>query len=628
MQNAIYSLQSILLRCAIDTKKAKIKIDELCEFVRDYSAEHYLDSKNLGKYRTISEEDLLKELEVLAGNDEVELYEGRDGKTVVCVFSYYTYVYENVYKRMESEARNSYPSFESLGQGFPSSALKECKLEEALPMLKSDKPSYKILSISLPHSLPVIIYPKTLPAINLVKIAIMKLYTMLIEKEHREYFLQKLRNANPNRTNSVNGFFSAFIKNPSSMLETLDGDAYYYWNQLCYFIRQDFEKGKANTSFEINVWQSITILELWFHMVKEGEIKNKKKEEVFRDLDGALARPPYFFTLPAILRFKSSRGTMIKDECTDAELQDFLKILTEAKDGKLPELLSIKIGSTETYFVKKSRVFPLIMRLANEAHDAVKEDLTMKWFYALRDFEKLPEMKDKIAFESAVHTSLERKSPVLNAILNAPFLPALNYEVDHSNDVMPIFIGGQLVPFSKILLLNPPAVLVRAKSMLPFWHFIPVISRILMLFRKRKQEKAEKKETLEPEEFEVNTAQSIPRFSSKLGKRGELRGVAAEICDNLIPQGTTLERELSSYLKRWNKMITKEGYDSLIKDVNSLIYDYIRRIIKTITPQTLNEERIDNLAKTLCKTPNMKKIDGKDNLFMYVKLYILQLLMQ
>lgn len=629
MQNAIYSLQSMLLRCAIDTKKAKIKIDELCEFIHEYSAEHYLDDKSLGKYRAISEEELLKEIELLAGNDDVELYEGREGKIVVCVFAYYTHVYENVYKRMEGEARNSYPSYESLGQGFPQSALKECKLEEALDMLNSGKPSYKMLSISLPHSLPVIIYPKTLPAINLVKIAIMKLYTMLIEKEHREYFLQKLRNANPNRMNSVNGFFSAFIKNPASMLENLEGDAYYYWNQLCYFIRQDFEKGKANTSFEINVWQSITILESWFHLAKEGEVKNKKKEDLFKDLDNALSRPPYFYTLSAILKFKNSRGTLIKDECTDAELQGFLKILTEPKGEKLPELLTFTLKSGEAYFVKKIRVFPLIMRLANEAHEAVKDDLTMKWFNAIRDFEKLPEMKDKIEFESAVRDSLEKKSPILNALLNAKFLPALNFEVDHSNDAMPIFIGGQLVPFSKILLLNPPIILARAKSMLPFWHFIPILSRILMLFRKRKQAKAAEKESLEPEEFEVSESKpTSSRFYSKFGKRGELRGAASEICDTLIPQGTTLERELSSYLKRWNKMITKEGYDSLVKDVNSLIYDYIKQIIKTITAQTLNEERVDNLAKTLCNTPNMKKIDGGDNLFMYVKLYILQLLMQ
>ena len=73
-------------------------------------------------------------------------------------------------------------------------------------------------------------------------------------------------------------------------------------------------------------------------------------------------------------------------------------------------------------------------------------------------------------------------------------------------------------------------------------------------------------------------------------------------------------------------MITKEAHASLTEDVNSLIRDYTRKVMRTISASTFTVDRVRTLAETLVKTPNMQKIKENDALTMYVELYILRLL--
>ena len=67
--------------------------------------------------------------------------------------------------------------------------------------------------------------------------------------------------------------------------------------------------------------------------------------------------------------------------------------------------------------------------------------------------------------------------------------------------------------------------------------------------------------------------------------------------------------------------------DNLTEDVNSLIRDYIRRIIRTIRASTFDRARVDNLTETLVDTPSLMKIKNRDALLAYVRLYIVKLIL-
>lgn len=376
--------------------------------------------------------------------------------------------------------------------------------------------------------------------------------------------------------------------------------------------------------------QAVAISEIWMMYLKEKASKIQVKQNALNELKKALARPPYFFSMESILKLKDSKGALLYGQYSEDDLKEFLqKITTECENNELPQVLVFKIESGARYFIYKNKVFQLVIRLANEAHDAIEKHLTDKWFKVLSQYEKLPEMKNDKDFEKCLKKEVRDLSPVLYALLNANFLTMLNYETDHSSQqeqpAFKIFSGGKLVPYSELLMLKNTTILSRAKIMLPFWYTIPIISWLASLFSRKKNVPAAK---TAQKEF---TADDIPddeetkpqKFTSK---KDAIQYAAKNVAEELIPSGSTIDRELDSYQKIWNKMITKEAHAALSEDVNSLIRDYTRKVLRTISAQSFDESRLRSLAEALVKTPNMQKIKEEDALTMYVELYILRLL--
>ena len=109
-------------------------------------------------------------------------------------------------------------------------------------------------------------------------------------------------------------------------------------------------------------------------------------------------------------------------------------------------------------------------------------------------------------------------------------------------------------------------------------------------------------------------------------RKEELKQAALDAEKHYVPDGSTLERELSSYEYAWNRMLSKQAKANLTEDVNALIRDYMRKILKTLRANNFTPERINNLADTLVKTPGMQKIQDQAELHMYVQLYMVKLI--
>ena len=364
--------------------------------------------------------------------------------------------------------------------------------------------------------------------------------------------------------------------------------------------------------------------------LKEKANAQQVREDALRELEAALARPPFFYSMDSILKIRDSKGALLYGQYNEDDLKEFLqKLTTESENNELPKILVFKVETGARYFIYKQRVFQLVVRLANEAHDTIEKDLTDKWFNSLSEYRKLPEMKDKKAFETVLKDEVRTLSPVLWSLLNANFLTMLNYENDHSENAnsFHIFSNGKLLPYSELLMLSNNSILSTAKIMLPFWHTIPILSWIMSMINSKKNEKKTRKKAIK--EF---SADDIPDDTPKqspgryVNKKEAVIEAARNVADELVPSGSTIDRELDSYLKLWNKMITKEAHASLTEDVNSLIRDYTRKVMRTISASTFTVDRVRTLAETLVKTPNMQKIKENDALTMYVELYILRLL--
>ena len=110
-----------------------------------------------------------------------------------------------------------------------------------------------------------------------------------------------------------------------------------------------------------------------------------------------------------------------------------------------------------------------------------------------------------------------------------------------------------------------------------------------------------------------------------VSRKVALRESARKLEEELVPSSSTLDRELQSYERTWNKLIGKTTHNNLTEDVNSLIRDYLRKVLRHIKSEGFNRERIENLADTLVKTPALQKIGETDAMLMYIQLYIVKL---
>lgn len=627
------NLGTILRHFATRQESAFVNIREFNEYLRKYAAKHLEEQPNLVQYIEIPEATLIKELEELASKHEVFITT-LAGKTVVVVITYYSVLYANRFKEIATNISIPFPTATDLPKQLPVEAIEKHEASDLIPQLQThqDLKSPLLYCLIMPRDVPSILFPACVPVHFLTRAAMAKIRHMLKKDEYHDYFQKKLKNANPSKEIGAQSFYTRFIQHPDNTDQTfdLDGDAFYFWNQLCFFIRQDFEKIKERTAEDTNVLQAISISEIWMMSLKEKASIQQKKEDALRELEAALARPPYFYSMDSILKLKDSKGALLYGQYNEEDLKDFItKLTSESENNELPKILVFKVETGARYFIYKKRVFQLVVRLANEAHDTIEKDLINKWFDSLSNYKKLAEMKDNKAFENVLKNEVKELSPVLWALLNANFLTMLNYETEHTEDAgtFHIFSGGRLLPFAELLMLSNSSILSTVKVMLPFWHSIPILSWIMGILSRKKQEKATQKKP--SKEF---TSDDIPDDSPKqspgryVNKKDAVIEAAKNVAEELIPSGSTIDRELDSYLKLWNKMITKEAHLSLTEDVNSLIRDYTRKVMRTISASTFTADRVRTLAEALVKTPNMQKIKESEALTMYVELYILRLL--
>lgn len=627
------NLSSILRNFATKQESPFVYIRDFCDYIKKYAAKNLEQQPNLVQYIEISESSLTKELEELASKHEVYLTT-QGGKPVVIVITYYSVLYANRFKDIISNITVPFPCVTDLPKQLPVEAIEKTDASEIIPKLQQeqDVKSPVLYCMMMPRDIPAILFPACVPVQFLTRAAMAKIRHMLKKDEYHDYFQKKLRNANPTKEIGSQTFYTRFLQHPDNADQTFDfnGDAFYFWSQLCYFIRIDFEKIKDRTIEDINVLQALSICEIWMMSLKEKANAQQVREDALRELEVALARPPFFYSMDSILKIRDSKGALLYGQYNEDDLKEFLqKLTTESENNELPKILVFKVETGARYFIYKQRVFQLVVRLANEAHDTIEKDLTDKWFNSLSEYRKLPEMKDKKAFETVLKDEVRTLSPVLWSLLNANFLTMLNYENDHSENAnsFHIFSNGKLLPYSELLMLSNSSILSTAKIMLPFWHTIPILSWIMSMINSKKNEKKPRKKAIK--EF---SADDIPDDTPKqspgryVNKKEAVIEAARNVADELVPSGSTIDRELDSYLKLWNKMITKEAHASLTEDVNSLIRDYTRKVMRTISASTFTVDRVRTLAETLVKTPNMQKIKENDALTMYVELYILRLL--
>lgn len=621
-------------------KNAVVDYRDFCDYLKRYSEHHIEEQPSLACYLEDPVPALQTELEKLIENRLVVLMATSPEKQGIVVIPYYIEKFAERYKDIATNPGLPFPSESDLPKGTPKEVVTRENASELIAKLLNhqelnDKTLYGLI---LPGNAPTILLPSNVSAVTLIEDAVGKIQNMLKKEEHHDYFLKKLTVSNPGRDVIIKNFFNAFVDRPDHSLETLSQttESFYLWNQLCFFIKQDYEKIKDYTQEDLSCLQAVYITEVGANHFKNEAAENAKKEGALKTLEGLLQKPPYYFTFDEITKFTDQQGKLLLGQYNEDELKDFLhKKTQEAPVQELPEVLVFKTYDDQRFFIYKSKVLQLILRLCTDARFSVLDAIKTQWMEVLKQFDSLPEMKDQQAFENRLEKEIRIQSPVLSALLHASFLPLLSYDASGGDDTSKIslFVNGQLLPYSDILLMSRQEILNDAKIKLPFWYSAPVISWIAkLLFRPPKNKRNKKQKTnaekyREEEEAKRKEDEATATISQNdsVSKKVALREAARVAEQSYVPESSTLNRELDSYERMWNHQLDAGTHNALTEDVNSLIRDYIRKTLRTMKVESFTPKRIESLAETLMTAPGLQKIRERDALMMYIKLYMVKL---
>ncbi len=638
------NLLTILVLFAQKQNSPHVHFAEFCDYMKRY-AQHNVDTQpDLVAYTNNPEAAMHEEIEQLSHKGSIIITNPESDKKGIIVIPYYVERYASRFREISNNPTIPFPTVNDLPKQAPLEMLiqqqaslfinelfeKNEDTKDVKTIVENE--NKKLYGLTFSNNIPTIIFPSTISVTTLFEIALSKIRQMLRKEEFHDYFLKRLRLSNSGKELSVKTFFNQFIQKPTEAIETIktSSDAFYFWSQLGFFIRQDYEKVTDYTQEHITILQSVAITEVSIGYYKNKSQQNLQRTTALRNLEQALNAAPYYFNRKAIEYFTDTRGIPLLGQYTPDDLTDFLNsATTQSKEGDLPELLTFKIHTGDRYYIYKTRVIPLIIRLCNDARETIKQSLTKRWFEAYKKFEVESAMNDQKAFEACLENEIKTSSPILYALLTSNFLSLVHHDSQNNKDKIHLFSNGKVLPYSELLMLSRREISTDAKILLPVWYTIPIVSWIVkFLFRPAKGKK--KQGAISPvptAQLQLKNADEPNALShaTKNQRRKEFQEAALQAEAQIVPVGSTIDREMDSYIRQWNRLLDKQLSNNLTEDVDSLVRDYMRKTIRTIKSSTFSLERMRNLTDNIMQNQALQKITDKEQLRMYILLYIVKL---
>ncbi len=622
---------SVLLRIYTGKQNSpSVILQDFCDYLQKY-ARHYLqEAPDLSVYLEDTAAVVLKELEELEVKGKVFVSSDLKNRKIIFVPQYYIDRMLQRYRDIDERPEVPFPLSSELPSGFPSAFLKPIYITTDFAGLLEggERTNAYLYQLTFPDETPPMIYPASISPEKLLDLALSKIRFFLRKDESKDYIQKRMMVANPGKELTIKNALIQFQTRPSESLRALkhSGETFLFWSYMCSFIRQDYTKKTEKTPEENSLIQAVFIVEYLNNFYRNKAQQDLQRETALKNLELCFQKPPYYFDMETVTRFADSRGVPLLGQYKNTDLEAFIKEKTgESNPDSLPVLLVFRTETQTRYFLLKEKVIPLSIRLCNEARKIIKEQVTRDWYQLLRSYRQENAMKTQADFEAKLNSLCKSSAPILHALLNASFMSLLAMEgaVDETHSGFKLFERGRVLPLSVLLLLDRQELLTDTRIMLPFWYTIPVISAIIAFFNRPRTPKA--KTSRKTEERRDERKESDDGRADRDRKKAELKAAAEAVQRRLIPEGSTLEAEMAAQLELWNRTLDPQIKTNLTEDVNSLVRDYMRRIIRSIKASSFNRARVENLATTLVDTPGLMKIKNRDALLAYVQLYIVEL---
>ncbi|HKL85108.1 MAG TPA: hypothetical protein VJ861_02115 [Treponemataceae bacterium] len=624
---------SVLLRLYSGKQNTPtLLLHDFCEYIQKYARHYSKEVPEMSMYLENTYVVVLEKLEELEEAAKIFLSTDNKGRKLVFVPQFYIDKILNRFKEIEERTEVPFPLSSELPQDFPQAFLKQVYITtDFTDQIENQERSNAFLNqLIFPDETTPMLYPGSISPEKLLDISMSKIRLFLRKDDSRDYIQKRLMVANPGKELAIKNHLIQFQTRPSESLRALkySNESFTFWSYLCSFIRQDYVKKSEKTPEETSLLQSIFITEYMNNYYKNKSQQDLQRETALKNLEMAFQKPPLFFDMETISRFTDSRGVPLLGQYKKNDLESFIKDKTEEGGlNSLPILLVFKANNNR-YFVLKEKIVPLLVKLCNDSRKTFKDSITKEWYQLMSGYRQEDAMKNQNDFEKKLDGLCKTLTPILHSLLNASFIPLLAMEGIQTDEQsgFKLFDHGRLLSLSELLILNRQELLTDTRIMLPFWYTLPIISSLLAFFHRPRTKKSIKTKKIVSNTQEKETQSRPDHHDSQKKKKEDLKHVAKQIEKKLIPEGSNLDAEMSTQIDLWNRNLDPHIKENLTDDVNSLIRDYIRQILKTIKASTFDLARVENLAVTLVDTPSLMRIKNRDSLLSYIKLYIIKII--
>jgi hypothetical protein len=634
----VADLYAIIRFYANRTRTSTFPVDVFVSFLEKYAKRYAAERPDLAPWAEDTSRKVWAELSKLAEAGKCPISSDERG-TLVSVAQFFVDLLQQTYRTVDETPELPFPDETSLNIVVPPAQLRTVTLDVDLSAFLGEAAgtTQPVIKLTFPEGAgSTLLLAEMLPK-RLLELALIKIRHYLRSHNNKEYIQHKLAPAFQGKEAQLKDTLTQLMVRPGDSMTDLEsaGDfSFQFWAYFASLVKGDILKKNDKLSEDIAALQAVYIIEFFNNYYKGKVQKERDTETAFRNLEQQLDKPPFYYTMDDVVRFTDTKGVPLLGQYTKEALETYFKNKTTSGSlDKLPELLTVHGLGGERWFVRKSKMMPLCVKLLGDARPRIKNTLTQRWFKLMGDYRSESAMENDDAFDNELAELTGSLAPILSALLQEKTLYLVHEELEGTEAGVPettrLFYKGALAPMSELYLLTRSDLITDVRMLLPFWYSIPVISGIIAFFKRMGKSKNETKRTAKRVVLpEAEETVQRPESGTAAARKEALKKAAREVQRRLLPKGVTMDAHLSDLADRWNRIINPQAKANLTEDVNSLIRDYVRRTARTLRAANFTTERISELASSLSEAPALQKLPARDSLRLYIQLYIVKLILK
>ena len=643
-------LQRIITGYSKKKKDWEIGYDELLSFINNLVIND--ESGRYGIFSTNTSDILTAMLLDLEKTDSMELQYSGTAIVKIRNYRYLNQAVQAAFQDMESNSEYPFPTVGSLGISIPDDRIITLTLPENLsPALKSSgENDGKLYKLIISGELSPIIAEGGILRNRAIVLAVSKIRNHLAHKNNANYMYQKMLPMCKKNTRALVDTIKMVQSNPgraASALKNPDEFIFSFWTQLSSFVRKDLAGKENKTAHDEGMLQSAYLINAYIIHYKNIIISNKRKAEALKFVGEKLKKEPFHFTISDIYSFSNKSGTMLGKVYKKEDLHDFINKKLQVRNNEvLPELIKVKTINNKLYYIHKSVFLNLVHKKINNAHDYYRKSYIDSWSEELKKYKAPRSMNNDEDFHADLEKRIKKEDPLLYAVLGYELLfLSIN---DTRNIKLKAVAQGWIDPKIQatrplpiILGLNRRELASEVRSIVPFWLTIGFFRKLAAVFGGKKRKKKKKKKGMPQVSGQArnsnapkSTASAGASFVSASGGadgRGRNKSIEYKKALDVLKKqfdysSTSVYDRLDDLVHDWNPLLDQTARSNLVKDVNNMVRDYMRKILRETAFAVPDRERIDNITDLLAGNKAFSVIKKRESFRQYINLYIIKTL--